>query len=213
MTKLRAILLKEGDFNFHNRLIFGKRMLAPTRKNGMVSEEIYSKKGRTAEDGVLHQVLAYDIARQKRAPLIVASVDAAQCYNRIAHAVAALTLRALRVPESAVRCMLQPIRDMEFYIRTAFGESDTFAGGAANPKQGACQGNAAAPATWQQISTVMSQAHKRAGHGVTVTSPISKKSCTKAGLLFVDDTNLWAGMDRDEDLDTTVYKAQEAINS
>ena len=77
VTKLRAILLKEGDFNFHNWLIFGKRMLALTRKNGLVFEEIYSKKGRTAEDGVLHQVLAYDIARQKRAPLIVASVDAA----------------------------------------------------------------------------------------------------------------------------------------
>ena len=101
---------------------------------------IYSEKGPTTEDGVLHQVLAYDIARQKRALLIVASVNAAQGYNRIAHAMAALTLRALKVPESAVRCMLQPIRDMEFYIRTTFGESDTFAGGAANPKQGACQG-------------------------------------------------------------------------
>ena len=36
VTKLRAILLKEGDFNFHNRLIFGKRMLALSRKNGLV---------------------------------------------------------------------------------------------------------------------------------------------------------------------------------
>ena len=123
VTKLRAILLKEGDFNFRNRLIFGKRMLALTRKNGLVPEEIYSEKGRTAEDGVLHQVLAYDIARQKRAPLIVASVDAAQCYDRIAHAVAALTLRASRVPESSVRCMLQPIRDMEFYTSGRYLES------------------------------------------------------------------------------------------
>ena len=120
----------------------------------------------------------------------MALVDTAQCYNRIAHAVAALTLRASKVPESSVRCMLQPIRYMEFYIRTAFEESETFAGGAANPKQGAYQGNAAAPATWQQISTVMTRAHKRVGHGVTVASPISKKSCTRAGLLFVNDTNL-----------------------
>ena len=149
VTKLRAIFLKEGDFNFHNKLIFGKRMLDLSRKHGLVPEEIYSEKGKTAEDGVLHQVLAYDIARQRRAPLIVASVDAAQCYDRIAHAVAALTLRASKVPESSVKCMLQPIRDMEFYILTAFGELDTFAGGAGNPKQGACQGNGAAPATWQ----------------------------------------------------------------
>ena len=49
VTKLCAILLKEGDFNFHNRLIFGKRMLALSRKNGLVPGEIYSKKNRTAD--------------------------------------------------------------------------------------------------------------------------------------------------------------------
>ena len=48
---------------------------------------------------------------------------------------------------------------------------------------------------------------------MTVTSPISKKSCRKAGLLYVDDTSLWAGMDRDEDLDSAVLKVQAAIDS
>ena len=90
---------------------------------------IYSKKGRTAEDAVLHQVLAYDIARQKRALLIVVSVDALQCYDRVSHAMAALTLRASKVPKSSVNCMLKPIREMEFYIRTAYGESESYAGG------------------------------------------------------------------------------------
>ena len=77
VTKLRAILLMEADFNFRNKLIFGKRMMDLARRHGTVPEEIYSEKGRTAEDAVLHQVLAYDIARQKRTPLIVALVDAA----------------------------------------------------------------------------------------------------------------------------------------
>ena len=141
----------------------------------------------------------------------MASVDASQCYDRVAHAMAALTLRASKVPKSSVNCMLQPLRDMEFYIRTAYGESDTYAGGKENPKQGECQGNGAAPAGWQQISTVMLRAHRREGHGVTVTSPISKKSCKKAGLLYVDDTNLWAGMSAEDSLDDVVYKAQESI--
>ena len=129
VTKLRAILLMEADFNFHNKLIFGTQMLELARKHGLVQEEIYSKKGHTAEDAILHQVLAYNIARQKRAPLIVVSVDTAQCYDRITHAFAALTLRANKAPESSVHCILQPIRDMEFYIRTAHGESDTYTGG------------------------------------------------------------------------------------
>ena len=119
---LWAIFLMEADFNFHSKFIFGNRMLDLARKHGLVPEEVFSKKGRTTEDAVLRQVLAYDIARQKRAPIIVASVDAAQWYDRVAHTMVALTLQASKVPESSVEYMLQPIRDMEFYIRTAYGE-------------------------------------------------------------------------------------------
>ena len=48
-------------------------------------EEIYSEKGKgkTAEEAILQQVLLFDIARQLRRPLLVASVDTAQCYDRI----------------------------------------------------------------------------------------------------------------------------------
>ncbi len=64
VTKLRAILLMEADNNFHNKLIFGTRLLNLARENGMVPEEIYSEKGKTAEDAILQQVLTYDLARQ-----------------------------------------------------------------------------------------------------------------------------------------------------
>ena len=212
VTKLRAILLMEADFNYHNKLIFGKRMMDLARQHDLVPEEIYSEKGKTSEDAILHQVLAYDIARQTRAPFIVASVDAAQCYDRIAHAMAALTLRASKVPDSSVHCMLQPIRDMEFYIRTAFGESESFVGGKDVLKQGGGQGNGAAPPTWQQIATTMIRAQQRAGHGVTVKCPISKKTCRKVGILYVDDTNLWAGLTPDDDLIGTADKAQKGID-
>ena len=161
VTKLRAILLMEADFNYHNKLIFGKRMMDLARRHGIVPEEIFSEKERTAEDAVLAQVLAYDIARQKRAPFIVASVDAAQCYDRIAHSIAAFLLKASKVPDSSIRCMLKPIQEMEFFIRTAFGESETSVGGKDKPKQGGCQGNEAAPPMWQQISTTMLRAPPR----------------------------------------------------
>ena len=32
-----------------------------------------------------------------------------------------------------------------------------------------------------------------------------------AGILYVDDTNLWAGMEEEEDLDKAVYDAQESV--
>ena len=78
VVKLRAILLVEADFNFHNKLIFGQRMMDLIRQHGMVPEEIYSEKGKTSKDAILHQVLIYDLARQLCCPLLVASVDAAQ---------------------------------------------------------------------------------------------------------------------------------------
>lgn len=106
VTKLQAILLMRADFNFHNKLVFGNRMLDLVGKHGMIPEEVYSKNEQTAEDPVLYQVLAYDITRQKRVLLIMTSVDAAQCYDRLAHTMAALTLRAFKVPKSSVKCML-----------------------------------------------------------------------------------------------------------
>ena len=122
VIKLRAILPIEADFNFHNRLIFGERMIKLARDNGLVPEEIYSEKGKTTEDPILQQVLLFDID-----PLLVASVDAAQCYDRIAHETAALTLRVYNIK---VASMLTPTQSMLYYLRTGFGESKRYSGGA-----------------------------------------------------------------------------------
>ena len=58
----------------------------------------------------------------------------------------------------------------------------------------------------------MSRAHHRAGYGVTVMSPIFKNNGTAAGILYVDDTNLWAEMNVEDDLAETAYKAQEGVS-
>ena len=54
-------------------------------------------------------MLVYDIVRQLRRPLLVTSVTEAQCYDRIAHAVAALTLQAYKVRQNSAASMLTPI--------------------------------------------------------------------------------------------------------
>ena len=171
------------------------------------------RKEKTPEDAILQQVLVYNIARQLRRPLLVASVDAAQCYDRIAYAVASLTLRAYKVRQSSVASMLTPIQSMEYYLRTGFGESTTYSGGKEDPKQGSCQGNTAAPPTWQQISSLLINGQKRAGHGITIVAPISKQSHIQVGILFVDDTNLWEGLGEKDDVASTLEKGQRSVNS
>ncbi len=44
VTKLRAILLMEADFNLSNKIMYGIRMMNQAQKHNMMSKEIYSKK-------------------------------------------------------------------------------------------------------------------------------------------------------------------------
>ncbi len=53
ITKLRAILLMEADFNTANKKVFGQRMLDHARNHDLIPEEIYSKRNCLAEDGTL----------------------------------------------------------------------------------------------------------------------------------------------------------------
>jgi hypothetical protein len=57
VSKLRAILLTEANFNLSNKMIYGVQMMDNVRKHGWMPEEIYSKKGKTADDGSLAKVL------------------------------------------------------------------------------------------------------------------------------------------------------------
>ena len=109
--------------------------------------------------------------------------------------------------------MLTPIQSVEYYLRTGFVESTTYSGGKEDPKQGSCQGNTAAPPTWQQISSLLINGQKHAGHGITIVAPISKKSHSQVGILFVDDTNLWEGLGEKDDVVSTLEKGQRSVSS
>jgi hypothetical protein len=55
-------------------------------------------------------------------------VDADNCYNRAAHAMAALVFQAFGVSQEATSAMLKTIQDMKLFLRMAFGNSKSFAG-------------------------------------------------------------------------------------
>ena len=78
-TKLRAILLMEGDFNARNKIVYGSRMIQTARGHHLIPEEIFSKKNRMADDGTLCKTLFYDITRHARVPAAIALVDASNC--------------------------------------------------------------------------------------------------------------------------------------
>ena len=51
VTKLRAILLMEADFNATNKIVYGNRMMNNARKYNLMPEETFSEKNRMADDG------------------------------------------------------------------------------------------------------------------------------------------------------------------
>ncbi len=80
----------EGDFNAANKMIYGVWMMKNVRDHNLMPEEIFSEHNRMADDGTLCKTLFYDITRQAQVLATIPSVDALNCYDRIAHTMASL---------------------------------------------------------------------------------------------------------------------------
>ncbi len=192
VTKLRAILLMEGDFNYMNKWIFGKEAISKLYKMGYIPGDQYSQKESTAKDARLNNRLTMDLSRRMKHPLAIMSADADKCYDRIYHIVMSLLLLAIVGSIGSVVAMLFLIQTMKFFQRTARGDSTMFMGGRGrdNPLQGLCQGNGAGPACWLMLSSVLMHCYNHQGYRLRIISPISGAIIDFLGEIFVDDTEL-----------------------
>jgi hypothetical protein len=192
VNKLRAILLMEADYNFHNKWVFGHKALDKIMNSGYIPEGQFSKRESTAEDAKMDTKLTYDISRQLRHPMGELSVDASNCYDRISHIIMSLLLLAITGWLGAVVSLLSPIQTMKFYQRTGLGDSTSYMGGPNLSRllQGLCQGNGAAPACWTMLSAVIMHCYTIQGFGSRIVSPISDAIIEFIGSMFVDDTTL-----------------------
>ena len=89
-------------------------MLDEARKQNLMLEETFSKRNKMADDSTLTKVLTYDIICLTRRSAGLASVEADNCYDRIAHAIASLVFQAFGVPLLASKAMLTTIQEMNF---------------------------------------------------------------------------------------------------
>ncbi len=62
VTKLRAIMLMEGNFNYMNKWIFGYEAIKKLYKMGHVPGNQYSQKKSTAKDAQLDNRLTMDLS-------------------------------------------------------------------------------------------------------------------------------------------------------
>jgi hypothetical protein len=57
VTKLRTILLMEGNFNSTNKIVYGVQIMNNAQGHNLMPEEIFSEKNRMADDGILCKTL------------------------------------------------------------------------------------------------------------------------------------------------------------
>ena len=132
-----------------------------------------------------------NVMRQRKLAAALCSDDAKSCYDRIAHDIAALSLRRQGAPSTAVRSMSLTLQQANHRIRTAFELSHSEYGKSRYPPlQGVGQGNGAALTTWACISTPLVNMMRTAGFGVlwlsAITGAVSRFVCCA----FVDDTDV-----------------------
>ena len=113
IEKLPAILLMEADLNASYKEIFGNCMLDVVRSHGFMTEEIYSEKGKTYDDCYVSKVILYDIVWQERISAALSSIDDANFYDSITHAIASLFFQAFGISLEAVESMLTAFEEMK----------------------------------------------------------------------------------------------------
>jgi hypothetical protein len=105
--------------------------------------------------------------------------------------------------------MLETIQKMKFYLRTAYGDSKTFASLTIKIKmQGLEQVNRASPAGWCIISIAILQAHGVKGHGAHFLARLSQVWQSLLAILYVNDTNL---LHLNMNTDESVHKVRAAL--
>jgi hypothetical protein len=164
---------------------------------------------------VWQKTLFYDIVWQTSSPAAIASVNASNCYDQIAHAMASLVFQSFGVEDTDVVAMLEMIQETKFFLCTAYMDSKVFAGLLIEIKtQGSGQGNGASPAGWCVISIMILRAHGAKGHGAQFIAPMSQVRRSFLAILYVHDMDLLhLNMEGDESVQEVHMALQWSIEN
>jgi len=214
VDKMRTIVIFEADFNALNKILGRTMMWTAEDCNQLAREQYGSRKRHRSIDQGCNKRLSTDLILMLRWPGVICSNDAKSCYDRIVHAVAALSMLRQRVPKSAITCVFTTLQNLSHTIRTAYGNSDETYGGSfwvvpvtdgPGPMHGIMQGNGKGPALWAVMSSPVLSMLRAEGFGTIFKLAITGDTIHYVGFSFVDDT------DQIETARSAEEKAQEVI--
>ena len=214
-SELRTIGQLEADFNQGASLHFSKRMMDRAMKLNLIPSSQYAKKGSNCIDAALVKILYFEHLRFRKLNGTVVMNDLMQCFDRMAHPVSALATRRLGVPPMIVRSMVKSLTRMKHFVRTAYGDSDSFYGNnLIRPLQGAIQGNGAAAQIFVALSCIMIQFLESQCEGFSIRMSISLATLTFIVVMYVDDADLFiSAKNYSESISNLIIRTQTATNT
>jgi hypothetical protein len=163
---MRAICLLEADFNYFNKTIFVRRMMASAQDRGQIPAECFAKKGSICVNAVITKIMYCDESRTHHHPMCIGGNDFCDCYDCIAHPPASIALQSLGVSRKAIGVLLLAMQTMRFFLCTGYGKSSLSYGGLEVDRTlGLGQGNAVAGPRFLALSLQIVHAFVRDGHG------------------------------------------------
>jgi hypothetical protein len=191
INKMRAICLLEANFNYFNKTIFTRRMMASAQDRGQIPTECFSKKGSNCVNGVITNIMYCNESQTHHHPMCIGGNNFGNCYDCIAHPPASIALQSLGVSCKAIGVLLLAMQTMRFLLCMGYGESSLSYGGLeVDWTLGLGQGNAVAGPGFLALSLKIVHAYVRDGHGSWTVTSYSRTPSQLVAVIYVDDTDL-----------------------
>lgn len=206
INKLRVIHLYEADYNLINKLIWQRGIVWEAHKNGTLNpSQAGSRPYHTSIETVMSKDNKYMYSSLTKTPMATMDNDAKSCYDRIVASLALLVSHKYGVPEQHCKTVGDTLRQMQFCIRTAMGDStDKYSHSGATPIHGVGQGGTASPAFWLLVSSVLFNCYQDRATGMTMTDPTGSMTITQWLEALVDDTSLFTNQLDNNDIEKLV---------
>ncbi len=90
--KLQAICLLKADFNWINKMIFAKRMIGMALEKKLIPGESFLKRRSNCISAVMTKIFICNESRIHHHNMVLEGCNFSECYDRIAHNVAGVSL-------------------------------------------------------------------------------------------------------------------------
>ena len=186
--RLRIIHIYEADYNLLLAVKW-RQALLHAEANNLLNDGLYgSRKGRSAHDPVLIEVLQNEIYRTSMKSGINFDLDATSCYDRILMNVASISSRRMGMHSSIILVNANTLEQARYHLKTNLGVSEGhYSHCSAYPIFGTGQGSGNSPTIWCFVCSALFDAFESQAQGATFTSYDGTIKCKIYMIGFVDD--------------------------